>query len=54
VSTTPRSPSGILHRDALRKAKSAEEIQKLNAELARDRDRAGLDRDRKIEGLRER
>src|SRR6185295_1728489 len=27
----------ILHRDALRKAKSAEEIQKLNEELARDR-----------------
>ena len=54
ASTTPRSPSGILHRDALRKAKSAEEIQKLNAELARDRDRAGRDRDRKIEELRKR
>jgi len=54
ASTTPRSPSGILYRDALRKAKSAEEIQKLNAELGRDRDRTGRDRDRKIEELRTR
>ena len=44
----------ILHRDALRKAKSAEEIQKLNEELARDRDRFGRDRDRKIEEIRKR
>jgi hypothetical protein len=44
----------ILHRDALRKAKSAEEVQKLNEELARDRDRYGRDRDRKIEEIRKR
>ena len=44
----------ILHRDALRHAKSAEEVQKLNEELARDRDRFGRDRDRKIEEIRKR
>jgi hypothetical protein len=43
-----------LHRDALRKAKSAEKIHQLNEELARDRDRFGRDRDRKIEEIRER
>jgi len=42
----------ILHRDALRKAKSHEEIEKLNAELAQDRDRLARDRDRKIENIR--
>ena len=42
----------ILHRDALRKAKSHEEIEKLNAELAQDRDRLTRDRDRKIEDIR--
>jgi hypothetical protein len=42
----------ILHRDALRKAKSHEEIEKLNAELAQDRDRLARDRDRKIEDIR--
>ena len=42
----------ILHRDALRQAKSHEEVQKLNEELARDRDRFGRDRDRKIEEIR--
>lgn len=44
----------ILHRDALRKAKSHEEIAKLNGELAQDRDRLGRDRDRKIAEIRER
>ena len=43
----------ILHRDALRHAKSAEELQKLNEEFARDRDRYGRDRDRKIAEIRE-
>lgn len=44
----------ILHRDALRKAKSHEEIAKLSKELAQDRDRLVRDRDRKIAGTRER
>ena len=44
----------ILHRDALRQAKSHEEVQKLNEELARDRDRFGRDRDAKIEEIRDR
>jgi hypothetical protein len=44
----------ILHRDALRQAKSHEEVQKLNEELARDRDRYTRDRDRKIGEIRER
>ena len=44
----------ILHRDALRQAKSHEEVQKLNEELARDRDRFARDRDRKIGEIRER
>ena len=43
----------ILHRDALRRAQTAEEVQKLNEELARDRDRYGRDRDRKIGEIRE-
>ena len=43
----------ILHRDALRQAKSHEEVQKLNDELARDRDRFARDRDRKIGEIRE-
>ena len=43
----------ILHRDALRQAKSHEEIQKLNDELARDRDRFAHDRDRKIGEIRD-
>ena len=44
----------ILHRDALRQAKSYEEVQKLNDELARDRDRFARDRDRKIGEVRKR
>jgi hypothetical protein len=44
----------ILHRDALGKAKSHEEVAKLDEELAQDRDRLGRDRDRKIAEIRER
>ena len=44
----------ILHRAAVRQAKSAEEVQKLNEESARDRDRYARDRDRKIAEIRER
>ena len=43
----------ILHRDALRKAKTPEEIAKLGEELAQDRDRFARDRDRKIATIRE-
>jgi len=42
----------ILHRDALRKAQSHEEIAKLNDELAQDRERLTRDRDRKLAELR--
>jgi len=38
----------ILHRDALRKAQTREEVEKLASELARDRDRLANDRDGKI------
>jgi hypothetical protein len=44
----------ILHRDALCKAKTQEEIAKLGEELAQDRDRFARDRDRKIKEIRER
>jgi hypothetical protein len=44
----------ILHRDALRKAQSREEVEKLEAELARDRDRLASDRDRKIAEVKQR
>jgi hypothetical protein len=44
----------ILHRDALRKAKTPEEVARLGEELARDRDRVGRERDRKIAEIRER
>jgi hypothetical protein len=44
----------ILHRDALRQARSAEEVQKLSEEFARDRDRYARDRDKKIADIRER
>jgi primosomal protein N'' len=43
----------ILHRDALRKAKSSEEIAKLGEELAQDRDRLARERDSKIAKIRE-
>jgi len=44
----------VLHRDALRKAKSHEEVAKLSEELAQDRDRFARDRDRKISKIRKR
>jgi hypothetical protein len=44
----------ILHRDALRKARTPEDVAKLHEELARDRDRYLRDRDRKIAEIRER
>jgi len=44
----------ILHRDALRKARSHAEIAKLNEELAQDRDRLARDRDRKLAEIRDR
>jgi len=43
----------ILHQDALRKAKSREELEKLESELARDRDRLANDRDRKINEIKQ-
>ena len=44
----------ILHRAALGKARSYEEVAKLNQELAQDRERLARDRDRKIAEIRER
>src|SRR5262245_36138134 len=44
----------ILHRDALRKARTPEEIAKLSEELAQDRDRFARDRARKIAAIRDR
>ncbi len=44
----------ILHRDAVRKARSHEELAKLNEELAQDRERLARDRDRKIAEIRDR
>jgi len=43
----------ILHRDALNKARTREEVEKLESELAIDRDRLASDRDRKIAELKE-
>jgi hypothetical protein len=43
----------ILHRDALRNARSGEEVEKLDGELARDRDRLAGDRDRKIAEIKQ-
>ena len=43
----------ILHRDAMRKAQSQEEVEKLESELARDRDRLAGDRDRKIAEIKQ-
>ena len=42
----------ILHQDALRKAKSHEEVAQLNEALRRDLDRLATDRDRKIAQIR--
>jgi len=44
----------ILHRDALHKARSREEVEKLEGELARDRERLASDRDRKIAEIKQR
>jgi hypothetical protein len=44
----------ILHRDAVRKARSAEELAKLDEEHARDRDRFARERDQKIAQIRKR
>jgi hypothetical protein len=44
----------IFHQDALGKAHSREEVGKLEAELARDRDRLASDRDRKIAKIKQR
>ncbi|PYN41171.1 MAG: hypothetical protein DMD95_20040 [Candidatus Rokuibacteriota bacterium] len=43
----------ILHRDALNKARTREEVEKLESELAIDRDRLASDRDRKIAEIKE-
>jgi hypothetical protein len=43
----------ILHSDAMRKARSVEEIGKLNDELHQDHDRLARDRDRQIAAIRE-
>ena len=43
----------ILHRDALHKAQSSQEVEKLEAEVARDRDRLASDRDRKIAEIKQ-
>jgi len=42
----------ILHRSALAKAASAEEVEGLNLALRRDLDRLAADRDRKIAQIR--
>jgi hypothetical protein len=44
----------ILHRDAVQKAASYEEVDKLGEELRRDLDRLATDRDRKIDEIRSR
>jgi len=42
----------ILHHAALRKATSYEEVERLNQELRRDRDRLASDRDEKMVKIR--
>jgi hypothetical protein len=42
----------ILHQAALRKAASYEEVERLNQELRRDRDRLASDRDEKMAKIR--
>jgi hypothetical protein len=44
----------ILHRAAVRNARSPEELAKLEEENSRDRDRFARERDRKIEEIRKR
>jgi hypothetical protein len=43
----------ILHRDALRKATTHEEVEQLGVALARDRERFAADRDRKIAEIKQ-
>ena len=43
----------ILHRDAMQKAQTHEEVEKLESELARDPDRLANDRDRKIAEIKQ-
>jgi hypothetical protein len=43
----------ILHRDKLQKAQSRDEVEKLESELAIDRDRLASDRDRKIAEIKQ-
>jgi len=43
----------ILHRDAMTRAASHEEVERLGEELRRDLDRLATDRDRKIEEIRQ-
>ena len=42
----------ILHQDALRKAATHEELERLNEELRRDRERLASTRDRRIAEIR--
>jgi hypothetical protein len=42
----------ILHRDALAKARSHEEVAQINAELTQDRGRLERERDQKIANIR--
>lgn len=44
----------ILHSDALAKARSRDEIEKLNEEMRRDLERMAGERDRRIEEIRKR
>lgn len=44
----------ILHGDALAKARSRDEIEKLNEEMRRDLERMAGERDRRIEEIRKR
>ena len=44
----------ILHQHALRNARSRDEVEKLEAELAQDRQRLASDRERKIAEIKER
>jgi hypothetical protein len=44
----------ILHQDAVRKAQTREELEKLERELAHDRDRLASERDRKIAEIKQR
>ena len=42
----------ILHRDAVARARSYDEVEQLGEELRRDLDRLATDRDRKIDEIR--